>query len=529
MSRHGRDAAFPPVDVVIVGAGQTGSLMAERFARSGKRVVVFEAGPERRLQQLVSSQIWSRALKGTPGVATTEGANPLGVNFNTGQGSGGAALHHYACWFRLHPEDFEMKSRHGVASDWPFGYEALRPFYDRVQVEVGLSGDAGAEFWRPPGDPYPMPPLPVFRQGEIIARGFAARGLKTAPLPLAINSVPYRGRPACIYDGWCDAGCPTGALANPLVTYLPLAREHGARVVHDARVTRIVTSNDGTRAVGAEVVLRDGRRVFQSAGLVVVAGFAMETPRLLLASATSAHGRGLGNSSGLLGKGLYSHAACTVFGRFPEQTDNHLGVSGGQLVCQDRYGKQQGAGFIGGYQWLIAHALRPNDLLGIAGGRPDLFGAALTRFMAEDASHVGSMTLVGESLPLAQNGVELTEGRDGFGMPLARVVHRFDDNAVRLHAHGTAEGQEILRAAGATSVWQGPMVGMHLLGGAAMGRDPAYSVTDEFGVLHDVANLVVAGPSLFPTGGSVNPTFTATALADRAATHLIEHWGNMVR
>lgn len=520
--------ALKPVDAVIVGAGQVGSLFAARLAAAGKRVKIFEAGPKRKLGQLASSQIWSRQLKGTPGCQVSGGTHALGVNFNTGQGSGGSALHHYACWFRLHPEDFEMHRRHGVASDWPFGYEALQSAYDAVQTEVGLSGDAHAESWRPAGAPYPMPPLPVFKQGELIAKGFAAKGLHVAPLPMAINSVPYKGRPACIYDGWCDAGCPTGALANPLVTYLRDAQRQGARIEHDAHVIRIATNAKGTRATGVEVALASGEVVFQEAGVVIVAGYAVETPRLLLASATPAHARGLGNSGDQLGRRLHTHVACTVFGRFAEATENHLGVSGGQLVCQDRYTKDQGLGFVGGYQWLIAHALRPNDLLGIAAGRADLFGDALTRFMKDDASHVGSMTLVGESIPLAENRVELGDRMDRFGMPLAKLTHRFDDNAVKLHAHASREGQEIFRAAGATQTWQGPMVGMHLLGGACMGKDPAQSVTDAFGAIHDIPNLFIGGPSLFPSSGSVNPTFTASALAHRAAAHLIERWSDRV-
>ena len=112
-------------------------------------------------------------------------------------------------------------------SDWPIEYGDLRPHYDAVQREVGISGDAALEVWRPPGDDYPMPPQPVFRQGEILTRGFAKHGLRVAPLPMAINSVPYGGRPACIQDGWCDAGCPTGALANPIVIFGETMRRAG--------------------------------------------------------------------------------------------------------------------------------------------------------------------------------------------------------------------------------------------------------------------------------------------------------------
>src|SRR5262249_9943041 len=157
------------------------------------------------------------------------GKDPIAAAFNQGWGTGGAALHHYAVWLRLHPEDFELKTRFGRGLDWPIGYEELRPFYDAIQAEVGISGDAASEVWRPPGDPYPRPPLQTFSQAHLIADGFAKLGLRTAPLPLAINSQEYNGRNACIYDGWCDAGCPIGALANPLAVYLPKAIGAGAQ------------------------------------------------------------------------------------------------------------------------------------------------------------------------------------------------------------------------------------------------------------------------------------------------------------
>ncbi len=513
------------VDVVIVGAGQVGSLMAAKLAAAGRSVTVFEAGAERGAQSLASSQIWARQLKGTPGVVASGGADPLGVNFNTGQGAGGSAVHHYACWFRLHPEDFEMRSRYGVAADWPLGYEDLRRAYDAVQEEVGLAGDAAAERWRPPGADYPLPPFPRFRQGEVLARGFARKGLHVSPLPLAIATVPYKGRQSCIYDGWCDAGCPTGALANPLVTYLKWAKEQGAAIAYRSRVVRLVTDEAGGRVTGV-IVSRDGERYFQPAALVIVAGFALETPRLLLASATERHPQGLANGSGTLGRYLHSHVAGGVFGLFNEETDPHLGVNGGQLLCQDGYAKPvaEGKDFVGGYQWLIGHSAKPNDLLGIACSRPDLHGAAFNAFMADAVKHFGSMTAVGESLPLAENRVELARELDEHGMPKMQVTHRWDDNAKRLYAHAMKEGVDIFRSAGAREAWHGPMAGMHLLGGARMGKDAASSVTDGYGRCHELANLFIAGPSLFPSGGSVNPTFTASALAHRSAAHIAAEW-----
>lgn len=215
------------VDAVIVGSGASGSLLAAKLSQAGKRVVVLEAGPARTTQDMISSQIWARRLKWSRPPSETLGADPIAVTFGSGWGAGGAAVHHYAVWLRRHQDDFDMFSRFGVGLDWPISYDELRPYYDRIQREVGISGDAEAEVWRPPGEPYPMPPLKLFGQAMLISKGFSELGLRASPLPMGINSVPYNGRPACLYDGWCDAGCPILALANPLALYLPQAQQAG--------------------------------------------------------------------------------------------------------------------------------------------------------------------------------------------------------------------------------------------------------------------------------------------------------------
>ncbi len=444
------------------------------------------------------------------------------MQFNSGTGYGGSALHHYACWFRLHPEDFEFHSRNGVGSDWPISYGDLRPHYDRVQEEVGLSGDAEAEVWRPDGAPYPMPPLPTFAQGDLLAQGFEAQGLRTAPLPLAINSLPYKGRPSCIYDGWCDAGCPTGALANPLVLHLGAAERAGAELRAHCHVSRVLTNARGTRATGVEYFSSEGERQVQPADQVILAAFAIQNPRILLNSATPKHSAGLANSSGTLGRFLAAHITADVWGLFAEETDNHLGVTGGQLVCQEGYSWGAGRGFVGSYQWLIAKAMKPNDLLGIAGSRPELYGKQLDRFLHRAAKHCAAMSLVGESIPLEENRVQLGSNKDRFGVAEAEVEHGFGPDALKLFEHAMKEGESIFRAAGSEETWHGGAQTMHIMGGTRMGGDPSRSVCDSYGRSHDIPNLFVAGSSLFPSVGGVNPTFTLTALADRTAAHLLE-------
>ena len=515
-----------PVDVIVVGSGAAGSNMAARLAEGGKRVLILEAGPERGAGHLVSSTLYARRVKWTGPPVLDEGRNPVGFVFNSAYGTGGAAMHHYAVWPRMHAEDFDMRSRHNRGLDWPLEYADLAPFYDAIQQEAGVSGDATREIWRPPGAPYPMPGVPVFPQGTAIARGFAKLGKTVAPLPMAVTSTNYNGRPACLWDGWCDSGCPIGALANPLTVHLPRASTAGAQLVNDAPVTKVLTSDDGTRAVGVEIALQDGTRQTVHAKLVVLAAFAVENPRLLLASATTKHPQGLGNSGGNVGRYIMTHAAGLVYGLFDEDTRPYMGAFGGQLVNQDSYPKTTHAksGAFGSYQWMIAQAVKPNDLLGISTTRADLFGPALHEFMKRATRGFAGMTAVCEDIPVADNRVTLTEQRDVHGVPLARVTHDTHAESVALWQASLAEGKEIMQAAGAREVWTGPPGSMHIMGGTVMGTTAANSVTNSYGQVHDIPNLVVAGPGLFPTSAGVNPTFTVHALAARCAARILSTW-----
>ncbi len=257
--------ALEKVDAVIVGAGAAGSVFAAVLTRAGKKVVLLEQGPDWKLTDLISSDIWGRRLKGAGPTILYEGKDAVGRTGDHGWGTGGAALHYSANFPRLLPDDFTVKSDHGRALDWPISYADVAPYYDKVAREIGVSGDAKAEErWRPPGEPYPMPPLKTFRYGEVWVPGFQALGLHVIRGAVGINSTPYKGRDACIYDGWCNAGCPTRALANPQSTWLGEAREKGAEVRPFSYVTRVLTNAAGTRVTGVEYY--DDKKAASGAG-----------------------------------------------------------------------------------------------------------------------------------------------------------------------------------------------------------------------------------------------------------------------
>lgn len=514
-------------EIAIVGAGAAGSLLAARLARAGRKVIVLESGPPWRTTDLISSQLWARRLKWGGEPVRSTGRAPINVGFNSGHGFGGAAIHHYATWLRLHEEDFRVAATHGRAVDWPIGYDELRPYYDSVQSEVGLSGDALAEVWRPPGDPYPMRPLFNGKQADVLARGFQRLGVRVAPMPHAINSVPFNGRPACLYDGWCDAGCPTGALANPLVTYLPAAQKAGAEIRPYSLVTRLETNPRGNRVTGVAYQGRDGKEHVLRSSVTILASFAVQTPRLLLNSASARHPEGLANSSGAVGRYVMTLPVRSVFGLFDEDTAPYAGVTSGTLMSQDQYDRKGSREGFGSRTWLLGQSVKPNDLLGIASSRAELFGNDLHDFMKKAAHRLATMVVVTEDQPQAENRLTAMDEKDRFGVRLVRTEHSYHDDTLKALGAATEQGLQLLRAAGATEVWPGAIGSQNIYGTTRMGSDPKSSVTNGNGQTHDVENLFIAGASLFPTTGAVAATFTLSALAAKTADFVVKNWSRL--
>jgi len=508
--------------VVIVGSGIAGSTLAAELAGAGFDVLTLEGGPERTTGNMVSSQIWSRRHRWAGPEFTSQGGLTGGLRFGMGWGTGGAGFHWYGNWYRLHQPDFKLQSQFGKGTDWPVEYSDLRPYYDRAQDYFGVSGDLGQDIWSPPADPYPMPPLALSPRALAISEGFEAAGIAVRPNSVAVNSRSYQGRAACIFDGWCDAGCPIGALANPLVLQWPMALAAGARLRHDAYVTKVTTDASGKRATGVEYTGPDGARHVQPADIVIIAAHTVANIRLLLLSANGAHPSGLANRSGALGHGFMSHPSLVVNGLFEAETEPHRGILGGELFSQAGYdNKTPVKGAFGSRTLIVGQAAKPNDLLGVAMARADLYGPALDDFMQKATKHFAYMVVVGEQTPQFENRVELDASqKDRFGYPVARVFNTLPaENNLRMEL-ARKEGEKIFYAGKTSEVWSGPINPMHTIGGTVMGDDPARSVANSYGRTHDVENLFIAGASLFPTGGAVNPTATLAALVFRTADYL---------
>ena len=304
------------VDLVIVGAGAGGGTLAQRLARRGWKIVVLESGPfwdpDR---DFVSDEAGSHRLYWTA-PRVTGGKDPvqLGKN-NSGHGVGGSMVHYAGYCPRFHPSDFEVHARDGVGADWPIRYADLKPHYERLELELPVAGDA----W-PWGDPhrYPHTAHPIAGGAELAWKGARKLGIEVRVGPVGITNGAFGNRPHCIYRGFCLQGCKVNAKASPLVTHIPDAIEHGAEIRADSLVTRVEIDESSGRVTGVRYV-RDGQERFQRADAVVVAGYSIETPRLLLNSTSARFPRGLANQHDQVGRYVMVQGAPQVAGRFPQE------------------------------------------------------------------------------------------------------------------------------------------------------------------------------------------------------------------
>jgi choline dehydrogenase-like flavoprotein len=507
------------VDVVIVGVGSAGGVLLQRMARAGFRVVGFEAGPFWDTERdWVSDEAGSHNLYWND-LRITGGEHPLALGSNnSGRGVGGGSVHWAAFTPRFHPSDFEVYTRDGVGADWPIDYADIEPYYELLEQEMPVAGPAYYPWGKPHG--YPYAPHPMGGVGNTLIKGCSALGIGvSAGGPVAILSSSRGDRPHCIYRGFCIQACKVGAKASTLITHVPDALKHGAEIRDESMVSRVSIGKDG-RADGVVYFDRDGREHFQRARIVIVSGYAIETPRLLLNSACPGHERGLANSSGTLGKYLMAQAGNVVAGRFDELIRMYKAPPAHALT-EEFYETDPARDFARGFAVQTVGPLPISFAKQMMTGKGQ-WGWGLRRTMM-DYNHWSALGLLGEILPWEENRVELAMGadqKDRFGLPVAKVSFTLHDNDKRMIEFGKNKVMDIMRAAGAEEVVQEARFA-HLVGAARMSSTPESGVCDKFGRTWDVNNLFVMDGSVMPTQGSANPGLTIQALAARTADYIV--------
>jgi gluconate 2-dehydrogenase alpha chain len=563
-------------DAVVVGSGPGGSTAAMVLAEAGWDVTVLEKGANRfgdltaaaPSTQFANDEL--KSIRGFEGQITSleprtfrasEGEAPqTGVVNHLPSAVGGGTVHWDAKTPRFWDIDFKKASLLGPVdgadiTDWPFTYAELAPLYEEIERLIGVAGDIEALNVGPVGrhapraNPYPMPPGPAQYGSARYAQAAATLGLHPFPTPMAINSEPYDGRPACVNCGFCSGhGCPIQARVGALAPLRRALLTGRVDLRPDTFVAKV--DLDGRRATGVTTIDLDGVVGHVPADFVVLAPSAIESSRLALLS-------GFPDPSGLIGRGLMFHWFTDAFGFFlTERMHAHRGRANSHGV--EDFGDPDFPGArafaaanglpylrggileMGGNQLPIDEARLYRSLLpALSPAKP--FGSAFKQLMRASLfrDRLVGIQMIGEDLPQRSNRVDLDPTvRDVRGVPVARITYspHLHETVAQLFyiplltALVEAAGATIAGAVPATSTATLPSLvggsvpdGKHIMGGMRMGDDPRASVLDRDGLVRGLDNVGVADASVFPTSGAANPTLTLMAVALRNARRWVGH------
>ena len=539
-------------DVIIVGAGAGGGVAAGVLAQAGKRVLLLERGhnladrhapPDHLRNQRLSPYGHNAGpeLDGNPRVAVDLDGQAHVVQPNDGRYQnnaavvgGGTRVYGAMAW-RFLPLDFRMASTYGVPAgsslaDWPISYDDLAPYYERAEWEVGVAGDSdgSARHW-PRRTGYPLPPLPLNPQGVALRAGAERLGWPIFTPPALINTAPYAGRPACIQCQYCVGfPCPVDAKNGTHNTLIARAIATGRCDLLTESVVERITTDDTGHVTGVSYFDSAGQSHSARAEVVICAGGAIETARLLLNSASARHPHGLGNDHDQVGRHLQGHYYPAALGLMPEPVYSGLGPGMSTATVRFNHGNP---GLVGGTMLadeLIEMPIRfwrhslPPDL--------PRWGLENKRFMRENYTRVMRATGPVQEIPSPDARVTLDPAvRDRWGLPVARLSGATHPETLRTAAFMLERAKEWLEASGAVRIWGKPpglklSAGQHQAGTCRMGADPRTSVVDAWGRVHGHDNLLVTDGSLHVTNGGFNPVLTIMALSFRIADHLAQTW-----
>lgn len=526
------------VDVLIIGAGASGAVVASSLAETRMKILCLEQGDWIKPTEFpANGRDWearryadfdlspNRRKRDTDYPVNDDNSIMKIANFN---GVGGGTIMFTAHYPRMHPSDFRVRTLDGVADDWPIDYWTLEPYFaenDRITGVAGLAGDPAYPLHQPT-----LPPVPLGKSGTRYARAMNQLGWHWWPSDISVATTDYNGRAKCINLGHCTPGCAQGAKASVDITYWPQAIRARVELRTRCRVREIATDEDGM-ASGVVYYDPNGVERFQPAEIVILAANGIGTPRLLLNSASSRFPDGLANSSGLVGKNLMLHPWPQVAGYVEDELDGDRGPMT-VMWSKQFYETDPARDFVRGYTLQFNRGTGPvNEAITsmIAGRLP--WGRNHHRVYRELVYRRLQIGVACEDLPEEHNRVTLDPVlKDGHGIPAPKIDYTMSENTRRMMEHGIARASEILTTAGAKYIGCSRTLlnsPGHLLGTARMGLDPARSVVNEWGRCHDVKNLFIVDGSIWVTSGGVNPTSTIQALALYIADNIKQRLANL--
>jgi choline dehydrogenase-like flavoprotein len=392
--------------------------------------------------------------------------------------------------------------------DWPITLAEMEPYYAKAEDKMGVTGTNG------------IPRLPGNNNFRVLAAGAKKLGYKDFHTGnMAINSQPRDGRGSCQQIGFCFQGCKSGAKWSTLYTEIPKGEATGRMEVRPNAQVLQIQHDDSGKVTGVLYADKDGKQQVQKARVVAVAGNSIESPRLLLNSASAKFPDGLANSSGMVGKNYMRHMTGSVYAIYDKPVHMYRGTTMAGII-RDESVHNPDRGFVGGYEMETLS-------LGLPFMAAFLDPGAWGKQFAADMDGYGSMAgmwLVGEDMPQEKNGITLhASEKDAYGLPVPNV--HFDDHAndVAMREHAFKQGAAVYEAVGAIRVVRTPPYpSTHNLGTNRMAEKASDGVVNKHGQTHDIKNLFVSDGSQFTTGAAENPTLTIVALAIRQADYIAD-------
>ncbi|SDJ69453.1 GMC family oxidoreductase [Sediminibacillus albus] len=554
------------VEVVTVGVGWTGGIIAAELAKEGVQVVGLERGKERSTEdfQMVHDEyryairydLMQDLSKETITFRNNRDERALPMrqlgSFLLGEGLGGAGVHWNGQTWRFLPYDLQIKSmtdeKYGenklsddyTLQDWGITYEELEPYFYKYEQTAGIGGEDNP-MGAPRSNPYPNPPMmdtPITKRFKNAAKNLNLHPFQMPSANMTENYENPDGQKMykCQYCGFCERfGCEYGAKASPNMTVIPTAQKTGNFELRtDANVTDILY--DGNRATGVRYVdVQSGEEFEQPADIVVLTSYVMNNTRLLLQS-------GIGEpydpetGKGVIGKNYCYQILPGATGFFEEEKFNTYMGAGALGASVDDYNgdnfDHSDVDFIHGASVSISQTgQRPINNNTVPSGTPNWgqeFKSQSIKYFHRSLSVGGQ----GASIPHRENYLSLDpDYKDAYGNPLLRLTYDYTEQDRKLHEYISAKCAEILEEMGADKVESRsvsdhynivPYQTTHNTGGVIMGDDPETSAVNNYLQMWDADNLFVVGASAFAHNGGYNPTGTVGALAYRAAEGILK-------
>jgi len=504
--------------VVIIGTGAGGGVLANELAQKGVSVVALEAGGRHLPKHYINDEWASFGQLAWTDMRTTSGDWRVSKDFSNlpswiVKAVGGSTTHWAGASLRFQEHEFRTKTVYGNVPganllDWPITLADLAPYYDRAEKKLGVTRTNG------------IPGLPGNNNYKVFEAGAKKLGYKEVHTGrMAINSKPYDDRNSCQQVGFCFQGCKYGAKWSSAYGDIPKGEATGKLEVRtNAHVIKIEHNNLG-EVNGVVYMDEQGRPQRQSARAVCVAGNSLESPRLLLNSASNLFPDGLANSSGQVGRNYMRHMTASVYGIFDKPVRMWRGTTMAGIIS-DESKHDPSRGFVGGYEM---ETLSLGIPFMAAFLNPGAWGREFTTAL-DSYENMAGMWLVGEDMPQETNRVTVNHDvKDQYGMPVANV--HFDDhpNDIAMRNHAWKQGTAVYEAVGATRTMPTPPYpSTHNLGTNRMSANPRDGVVNKWGQAHDVKNLFISDGSQFTTGAAENPTLTIVSLAIRQAEYIAD-------